>query len=69
MAGNSQYFLRTRRKAQNSSRKDMANEGRMPEGLLRLESFTLEGIKPLRYTGARPVDDPMVDGVHADGKG
>lgn len=47
----------------------LANEGRMPEGLLRLESFTLEGIKPLRYTGAWPVDAPTVDGVHADGTG
>ena len=28
----------------------LANEGRMPEGLLQLESLTLEGVKPMRYT-------------------
>ena len=32
----------------------LANEGRIPEGLLQLESFTLEGAKPMRYTQGIP---------------
>ena len=32
----------------------LANEGRIPDGLLQLESFTLEGVKPMRYTQGIP---------------